>query len=40
MTLGDIRKLGTYQTRSIAEVCKDPETMTYIMECLRRFYGG
>ena len=28
------------QTATIAEVCKDPETLNYILDCLGRFYSG
>ena len=40
MTLEDIKKIPTLQTRSIAEACKDPETALYIVECLNRFWAG
>lgn len=41
MTLAELRKLHLFQTRSIAAACNDsPKTYNYIIECLKRFYGG
>lgn len=40
MTLDDLRKISVYQTRSIAEACKDEHTHAYVVSCLRRFYSG
>lgn len=40
MTLADIKKLPTLQTRTIAEACKDPQTLLYVSNCLTRFYAG
>lgn len=40
MTLDDIKKLPTLQTRTIAEAAADPETAFYIIGCLQRFYSG
>ena len=40
MTLEDLKKIPTLQTRSIAEACKDPKTALYIIECLNKFLGG
>ena len=40
MTLEDLKKIPTLQTRSIAEACKDPKTALYIVQCLNRFWAG
>ena len=41
MTLENVRQLPLYQTRGIADSCQDsPETLQYILQCLKRFYSG
>ena len=40
MTLDDIKKLPTLQTRAIAHAAEDPETHNYIVDCLKRFLSG
>lgn len=41
MTLTDLQKIPVYQTRTIAEACKDsPATHNYIVDCLHRFFTG
>lgn len=40
MTLEDIKKIKVLQTRTIAEACKDANTLDYILECLGRFFSG
>lgn len=41
MTLQDIKKIGIYQTRTIAAVCeRSPDTANYICRCLDRFFSG
>lgn len=40
MTLDDIRKLRTLQTRTIAAACEDESTLAYVIQCLQRFYKG
>lgn len=40
MTLEDIRKLRTLQTKAIAAACKDENTLAYVIQCLHRFYTG
>lgn len=40
MTLEDLAKIPTYQTRSISHAAEDPETALYLLECLGRFWGG
>ena len=40
MTLEDLKKIPTLQTRGIAEAAKDPKTALYIVECLNRFWAG
>lgn len=41
MTLEDLKKITVLQTRTIAETCKrSPDTHTYIVQCLTRFYKG
>ena len=40
MTLEDLRKIKTFQTRTIAEACRDEETKIYIINCLQRFFTG
>lgn len=42
MTLEDIKKLDTLQTRTIAEdIAKDDKTLAYIVDCLQnKFYKG
>lgn len=40
MTLEDIKTLPVFQTRTIAEAAKDPDTLQYILKCLYDFYAG
>lgn len=40
MTLEQLKTIPLLQTRTIAEACKDPNTLDYILECLARFYAG
>lgn len=41
MTLQDVRKIPTFQTRALAEDAKDsPETLAYLVNCLNRMYAG
>ena len=40
MTLKDIQKLPTMQTRAVACACEDPETNNYVVDCVLDLYGG
>lgn len=40
MTLDDLKKIKVFQTRTIAEACKDEHTLAYVVSCLQRFYHG
>lgn len=40
MTLEDLKKLPTLQTKTIAEAAADPETCFYILSCLNKFLAG
>ena len=40
MKLADLKKLKVFQTRTIAEAAKDPDTLRYILKCLNDFYAG
>ena len=40
MTLDDLKKIQVFQTRTIAEACKDAHTLQYVVSCLQRFYKG
>ena len=38
MTTEDLKALPLLQTSIIAEACKDPATLDYILSCLARFF--
>lgn len=40
MTMDDLKKISVFQTRTIAEACKDVQTFAYVSDCLSRFYQG
>lgn len=40
MILDDLKKIKVFQTRTIAEACKDVQTLAYVSDCLSRFYKG
>ena len=41
MTLDDLKQLPVFQTKTIAEACKDPATRDYILDCLvNKFWAG
>lgn len=40
MTLEDLAKIPTYQTKAISHAAEDPATALYLMECLGRFWAG
>lgn len=40
MTLEQLKKYPAYQTATIAEALKDPDTLKYVFECLGRFFAG
>ena len=40
MTLNDLKALQVFQTRTISETAKDPDTLAYILRCLNEFYTG
>lgn len=40
MTTEDLKALPLLQTSTIAEACKDPATLDYILSCLARFFSG
>lgn len=37
---GRPEKIKVFQTRTIAEACKDVQTLAYVSDCLSRFYQG
>lgn len=40
MTLDDLKRIPVLQTATIAEACKDPATLAYVVGCLHRFWRG
>lgn len=40
MKLSDLKSLPVFQTATLASVCRDPDTYSYLQSCIHRFYSG